>query len=45
MFSHGLIAIGKDNEFLKAASYGGIVATILIVCSSIYLNSAMVDLQ
>lgn len=44
MFSHGLIAIGKDREFLKAASYGGIVATVLIVCSSIYLNSAMVGL-
>ncbi len=42
MFSHGLIAIGKDSEFLKAASYGGIIATILIVCSSIYLNSSMV---
>ena len=42
MFSHGLIAIGKNTEFLKAASYGGIVATILIVLASIYLDAAMV---
>ncbi len=44
MFSHGLVAIGKDIEFLKATSYGGILAITLIVLSAMYFNAAIVGL-
>jgi O-antigen/teichoic acid export membrane protein len=44
MFSHGLVAIGKDVQFLKATSISGVIAILLIVSSSIYFNSMFVGL-
>lgn len=44
IFSHGLVAIGKDVEFLKATSYGGMISILLIVLSSMYFNSIIVGL-
>jgi len=45
MFSHGLVAIGKDVQFFKATSYGGLISFILIVVASIHFNTTIVGLS
>ncbi len=45
MFSHGLVAIGKDSKFFIATSVGGILAIISIVISAIYFDAAAVGLS